>query len=154
MNIQEYIDSGVIEAYVLGLLEEREEQELRRLLGTQPLLQEALWSVEDRLERMAYDNRVPPPLTVWAEIESRLFETTPKIIPTSRKPEEEVKVIFSDGHIRVHKYWRPAFIGIFILSKILLILAIFYYLSYRKNQQQIEFLQQQVQSMQHANNAK
>lgn len=149
MNIQEYIDSGVVEAYVLGLLTEREERELCRLLGTQPLLQEALWSVEDQIERMAYENRVSPPLTVWAEIESRLFDAAPKIIPAPRKSDDEVKVIFSDGQIRVHRYWRPAFIAIFILSKILLILAIFYYLSYRKNQQQIEFLQRQIQSMQH-----
>jgi len=152
VNIQEYIDSGIVEAYVLGLLTEREEQDLCRLLGTQPLLQEALWSVEDQMERLAYENRVSPPLTVWAEIENQLFDAAPKIMNTTRKPAEDVKVIFSDGQIKVHRYWRPAFIAIFILSKIFLILAIFYYLSYRKNQQQIEFLQQQIHSMEHVRN--
>ena len=154
MNIQEYIESGIVEAFVLGLLTDYEAQELQRLLVTQPLLQEALWSVEDQIERMAYENRVAPPPAVWMEIENRIF-SAPKVAHSPRKPEDEsVKVVFSDEQIRVHRYWRPAFIAIFILSKIFLILAIFYYLSYRKEQQQIEFLQQQVKSMQQMSGTK
>lgn len=154
MNIQEYIESGIVEAFVLGLVTDHEAQELQRLLVTQPLLQEALWSVEDQIERMAYENRVAPSPAVWTEIENRIF-AAPRMAHSPRRPEDEnVKVVFSDEQIRVHRYWRPAFIAIFILSKIFLILAIFYYLSYRKEQQQIEFLQQQLKSMQQLNSAK
>ena len=32
-----------------------------------------------------------------------------------------------ETHIRVHKYWRPAFIAVFVLSKIFLILGLYYY---------------------------
>jgi len=45
--------------------------------------------------------------------------------------------------IKVHKYWRPAFVVIFILSKILLALAIYYFVEYRHAQKQIIQLEQQ-----------
>jgi hypothetical protein len=44
--------------------------------------------------------------------------------------------------IKVHKYWRTAFIAIFILSKILLVLAIYYFVEYRHAQKQIIQMEQ------------
>jgi|GEM_PF-3370875 len=37
----------------------------------------------------------------------------------------------SSSHIRVHKSWRWVFIGLFILSKIFLFFAIYYFVMYR-----------------------
>ncbi len=37
----------------------------------------------------------------------------------------------SSNHIRVHKAWKTLFIVIFILSKVFLALAIYYFLEYR-----------------------
>ncbi len=37
----------------------------------------------------------------------------------------------SSSHIRVHKSWRWVFIGLFILSKVFLFFAIYYFVMYR-----------------------
>ena len=46
---------------------------------------------------------------------------------TKREEEKYLEVEVSDTHLRVHKYWRPAFIAVFVLSKIFLATALYFY---------------------------
>jgi hypothetical protein len=91
---------------------------------------------EYQLELFAIDHEVPPPTGTRERIEARLKET-PMTRPAGGRSRERraqdgyLHVETSSNHIRVHKAWKTLFIVIFILSKIFLALAIFYYVEYR-----------------------
>ena len=61
MNIQEYISSGIIESYVLGLASPEERSEFERLAAQYPELREARIAFEKTLEKQAMDNAIAPP---------------------------------------------------------------------------------------------
>ncbi len=151
VNIELYIQSGIVESYVLGLASPGEVAEFEQLLPHFPELKEALSDFEYQLELFAIDHEVPPPPGSRERIEARLRET-----PSVRPPIHEekryrrdasgdyIRVEASSDQIKVHKYWRPTFIVIFILSKILLALAIYYFVEYRHAEKQIRQLEQQM----------
>jgi anti-sigma-K factor RskA len=64
VNIQEYISSGIIQAYVLGLASEEERREFEKLAAIHPELQQAREAFEISLEQHAMDNGVKPPQQV------------------------------------------------------------------------------------------
>ena len=90
MNIKEYISSGVVESYVLGLLTAQEKFEFEQYCEAYPELKEARDSFERAIEKQAMENAVPPPAGIKERIRSAIQQTpkTSKIIsmePTTRK---------------------------------------------------------------------
>ena len=69
MNIQEYILSGAVESYVLGLASEEERATFESLYAVHPELRAARDHFELVLEKQAFDEAVQPP----AELKSRIF---------------------------------------------------------------------------------
>jgi anti-sigma-K factor RskA len=61
MNIQEYIQSGIIESYVLGLASEEERLEFESVCAAYPEVTEAREAFELSLEHLAMSNAVTPP---------------------------------------------------------------------------------------------
>ncbi len=68
MNVQEYIESGIIESYVMGLASEPERAEFERLCTLYPELVTARRKFEERLEGYAWENAVPPPPEVKVKV--------------------------------------------------------------------------------------
>lgn len=64
MNIQEYISSGIIESYILGLANEKETNEFERLCMHHPELVSARISFEEKLEAYVRENAIDPPAYV------------------------------------------------------------------------------------------
>lgn len=152
MNIHQYIGTGIIESYALGLATPEEATRFEHLLPDFPELKIALTEFEQRLEAFSRDNEIPPPPGLKNRIEERLREL-PAIRHVSRgtwsagqKEKEYIHVRESSTHIRVHKYWRAILIAIFVLSKIFLILSIYYFLQYRNAEKEIRGLKQQVRT--------
>jgi anti-sigma-K factor RskA len=71
MDIREYIQSGAVEAYVLGLATEDEVAELERLRQDYPELSRAINEFELILEKNALENAVEPP----ARVKSFLYQS-------------------------------------------------------------------------------
>ncbi|RTL55656.1 MAG: anti-sigma factor [Sphingobacteriales bacterium] len=71
LDIQAYIESGVIESYILGLATEQEVAELEQLRKQYPEINQALAAFEASLEAQAMANAKQPP----AHIKQRLFKT-------------------------------------------------------------------------------
>ena len=71
MNIQEYISSGIIESYVLGLADPEERKEFERLMQEHPELHEARNAFEISLENNLQFGSLTPP----AHIKSKLFSS-------------------------------------------------------------------------------
>jgi len=92
VNIKEYISSGVVESYVLGLLTAQERFEFEQYCEAYPELKEARDAFELAIEKQAMENAVRPPAIVKEKILSAIQQKpashTSKIInmePTTRR---------------------------------------------------------------------
>lgn len=149
MNIQQYIASGIIESYVLGLTSPDEAAQLERLLPFYPELQAAVSDFGFQVELFAIQCEAPPPPDSFSKIQDRCRDLPMVKNPVrstskwsnSRKESEYVPVRENSTHIRVHKYWRTAFIVVFILSKLLLFGFIYYLLQYRHAERDLRAMQ-------------
>ncbi|MCU0388103.1 MAG: anti-sigma factor [Chitinophagaceae bacterium] len=83
MDIQEYISSGVVEAYVLGLATVEEVQEIENLRKQHPALDAAITDFEISLEQQGMQQAAAPPPnlkeSIWEKIESASSVETSKI---------------------------------------------------------------------------
>lgn len=68
MNIQEYISSGVLEAYALGALGEAERAEVERNIIQYPALREELARIEDTQEALLLKMTLTPPASVKSNV--------------------------------------------------------------------------------------
>ncbi|PYF77122.1 hypothetical protein [Pedobacter nutrimenti] len=150
-KIKEYIESGILETYVLGISTEEEAREILFLKKQHPEIKEALYLLENDLERIAQKMAIEPPATLWPGIEAEINELArrPKIeaLKISRQEEKKDKapelidIESKSTHIRIHKIWRWIFAAVFVLGKIFLGFAIYYYLEKRQQDRQINELQ-------------
>ena len=92
MNIKEYISSGVVESYVLGLLTAQERFEFEQYCEAYPELKAARNAFELAIEKQAMENAVKPPPNVKEKVLSAIQQkpasNTSKIIsmgPTNRR---------------------------------------------------------------------
>ena len=138
LETHQYLTNGVLEAYLLGVASEEEKGELNNLLTTDPELIMQLSDLEVDMEQYFLRNAVPPPPHVREALLLRINETeiqkweAPERTYARSRPAEPAKpdyvdVAVDDTYIRVHKNWRTAFIAVFILSKVFLILGLYYY---------------------------
>jgi len=70
MNIQEYIESGILESYLLGVTNPAESAEVERLLEEYPALQIELTALQGTLENYALQFEQEPP----AALKNRVME--------------------------------------------------------------------------------
>ncbi len=157
-NKHSYLTSGILEAHLLGLTMEKEREELQQLLDTDPEVEAHLRELELTIEDYFVQNSVPPPPAIKDVILRRINETEIKKWeqpePTADATSESGKhrsansdyldVAVSNTHIQVHKNWRTAFIAIFILSKVFLILGLYYYFKSSSQQEEIVRLKAQI----------
>ena len=92
MNLQEYISSGVVESYVLGLLSAQERFEFEQFCETYPELKAARESFELAIEKQAMENALEAPASikdkVWEAIQQKPGSktSTSKIITMEPTP--------------------------------------------------------------------
>lgn len=71
MNIQEYISSGIVESYVLGLADDIEREEFERMCAAHAEVRAARVAFEQSLEENMMGNVLQPP----SNLKSKLFST-------------------------------------------------------------------------------
>lgn len=160
MKINEYIESGILEAYVLGAASNDEAKELLYLKAQHPEIEEALAALEMDLERIAEHMAITPPPDTWSKIEDgihelvRMRESEIAVIGApggdgssrsgTRRKDQFIEVEASDGHMRIRKAWRWVFAAVFLLGKIFLGFAIYYYLENRHNEAELKQLKMEL----------
>ncbi|HEX7755148.1 MAG TPA: anti-sigma factor [Niabella sp.] len=78
MDIQEYIQSGIIESYVLGLADAEEVAALEQMRSVHPEINAAILEFESQLEANARENAVPlPPVFRQQVLQSLKPQTSP-----------------------------------------------------------------------------
>jgi anti-sigma-K factor RskA len=84
MNIQEYIASGVLESYVLGLANEKEIAEVEQLASNSPEIKAELQAIEEALESYAFANAKTPPAhlqnQIWEKLAAETEVKTTKVL--------------------------------------------------------------------------
>jgi len=154
LNTEEFIKSGILESYLLGLAS-REEQELvqQRMLDD-PEISAYVSGFEKDILHFFDAKAVSPPQDVREIVllRSKKGSTHKKKHVFSRNPKQEknnpgayLEVEVSDTYMKVHKYWRTAFITVFILSKIFLIAGLYYYFKSSSQEQELIRLKSQIQ---------
>lgn len=76
MDIQEYISSGILEAYALDGLSPSERREVEDMLAQYPALREELNAIEEGLEALALETAMAPPTDLKAAILNQVDEHT------------------------------------------------------------------------------
>lgn len=165
MKINEYIESGVLEAYVLGSASEAETKELLYLKAKHPQILEALHVLETDIEFIAQKMAITPPPGMWPKIEANINELIkaresegltidmplrerPQYSSKSRKSSQFVEIEAESGHMRIRKIWRWIFAAVFVLGKIFLAFAIYFYIENRHNEKEIEQLKTELKTRQ------
>ncbi|MEH3111932.1 anti-sigma factor [Pedobacter terrae] len=128
-NLKAYIESGVLELYVLGDLSPEETLRVEEMASQYPEVGDEIAAIERAMERYAMQNALQPS----PDVETRLFEklglnefeddlnVQPEPIYT-----EEAKIIRldgSDGKVRVLRYALVACIALLIISTVALFIT-------------------------------
>lgn len=85
MDIKEYIESGILEAYALGALSEKERTDVEAAIALNPELADELAAIEESMQRFAEAGAQEPPAfmqeKIWNAIQAQNPVPAPKIIP-------------------------------------------------------------------------
>ena len=87
MNINEYISSGILEAYALGELTERERAEVEKNLVQYPPLRHELARIEKTQEELLLQAAIKPRASVKSELFARLGQQRPEANVVPLTPE-------------------------------------------------------------------
>ncbi|MGY3214383.1 hypothetical protein [Mucilaginibacter sp. HD30] len=161
MKIKEYIESGVLEAFVLGATSEAEQRELMQLKSQYPEVGKTLAELEADMERVAQYMAVPPPPDMFMRIENSINDLvitpdTEIMRPIDREwrqnNQEEgksryIEVEAETNYMRIHKTWKWVFAAVFLLGKIFLGCAIYFYLESRQAKQQVQELKTEIRDI-------
>ncbi|SFE71880.1 hypothetical protein SAMN05518672_109173 [Chitinophaga sp. CF118] len=137
MKLHHYIESGIIESYALGLATMSEIEELQHMRKLYPELNTEIRMVERRLEMVALTEGVMLPVRLKDRIFQRIDweqqdRNTEKGNPSLTFINIESK---NRDYITVHKWWKLFFIMTFIVSKVCLFAAIYFYLKYQQSKE-------------------
>lgn len=160
MDIQAYIESGIIESYVLGLASDEEAAEVLQLIKQYPEVKQAIEAFEASLEQLAlHEASVPPPhvkenlmQTLQGEFanDAATHTTTTKsfttpVIPFDGEATARVKPL-----VRVWQYMAAACLILFIVSAAF---NIYFYKNYQTATNQYQALLLERNSLQANNDA-
>lgn len=157
MNTKELIESGILESYILGLATEEEQHEINQRVLTNSGFADYLVDFENKVQGYFLQNAVPPPTTVRdiiqarttkADIQKAGVHTYYDIPADHEKKENFLDIEVNDTYIKVHKWWRPAFVAVFVLSKIFLIAGLYYYFKASNQQEEIKKLKIEISAQQ------
>jgi hypothetical protein len=162
-KVKNFIESGILETYVTGAASAVEEHNVLYMSNHFPEVKLELEQLEADMEKFAYYGAIPPPPGLWHKIEKEIdaLERIPQQLNLNteggnyrykqQQPEppksQFIEVDAQSTHMRVHKVWRWVFAAVFVLGKIFLAAAIYYYLENRQAQQNLQELKQEIKQL-------
>lgn len=109
MDINEYISSGILEAYVLGALVEEERRDVEAKVAAYPELAVELAAIENAMQHFVEEHAIAPPAhlqnQIWEAIEAAQSNTATSNAPTAPQGTAEVYT-FSGQAPRQLNPWR------------------------------------------------
>ncbi len=121
-NLKAYIESGVLELYVLGDLSPEETQQVKEIALQHPEVRAELAAIEQAMEEYAMQNAVQPS----ADVETKLFEKLgissvaeePNNMssPITKVEAKVVRLSGNDGKVKTLRYALVACIALLVIS--------------------------------------
>jgi anti-sigma-K factor RskA len=108
VNVQEYISSGILEAYALGELTAAERTSVEQAISAHPQIREELKRVEETLEKVAFATAITPPSQVKEKLLKQISESS-----------EAKKVVALQPERSFWKYAAAASIAVALISSYL-----------------------------------
>lgn len=142
MDIQAYISSGIIEAYVLGLASAEEVREVEAYAVKYAEVKEAIQQFEAALENELLQNAAPPPAHLKEKVLAALHtEGTASASTTPATPPQQAKVVpITAGAPKSIRWLRSAVAAAVVLLLGSIILNFYYYSQYKKYNDQYKTL--------------
>lgn len=111
MDIQQYISSGIIEAYVLGIASDEEVRELELLSAQHPEIAAAIEAQQQLMEDFASSYTLPPPEglkeQIWEKLEQENTSTTLPFAGTNRPAAVESSTGNNKDAGNTRRLYRP-----------------------------------------------
>jgi anti-sigma-K factor RskA len=136
VNIHDYIATGILEAYVLGELSERERTEVEKNLVQYPALREELTRVEETQEKLLMDAAIAPKASIKANLFAQIDNTA--------SPKAKVVAMPSSSSVRIWKYAVAASVTIALIASFQ---AYYYWNKWRTSETSLTQLTAQNQRM-------
>ena len=144
-DIKLYIESGILELYVLGDLTPAERLEVEDMAKNHPEIQKELNDISVTMEQFAVENEIEPPEYLRAEILGQLdFTHVNPAYPKNAITEKKVVQLQPARQTNFYKYAFAASIALFLVSLIALFNT---YNRLQESRQQLVSLQLQNQSI-------
>jgi hypothetical protein len=137
LNLNDYIESGIIESYLLGLASVEEGELFERMRSLYPELNTEISAAEYRLQKVMEEGGVTPPATVWNKIAERL---TPhgregRYSRAGRQHTAAQPLTYvlqpRNNTITVSIWWRCAVIGMMLIIMALVASTVYFYQQFR-----------------------
>nr|WP_295929961.1 hypothetical protein [uncultured Dyadobacter sp.] len=149
MNKQEFIESGMLESHLMGLSSEEEQEQVAEIMLSDRTLPPYAVKLEEDIKRYFSEGSVPPPeavreIILLRSIREKKGQRSSDPRDTAKAP-QFLDVEVNDTHMKVHKLWRPAFIAVFILSKIFLIAGLYFYFKSVSQQEELQKIKTKMQ---------
>ncbi len=149
MSKQEFIESGILESHLMGLASEEEQELVAEMMLSDTEMALYVNDLEEDIKRYFAEGSVAPPEAVREIILLRSIREKKGRngydVGETVDAKQYLDVEVNDTHMKVHKLWRPAFIAVFILSKIFLIAGLYFYFKSRAQQEEIEKIKTEIQ---------
>ena len=140
MDIQAYIQSGIIESYVLGLASQEEMLELDVLSNRHPEINEAINQFSDAIEKQAFANAIPPPIDLKQKIMSAIQQENDQSKTAIPKLDTSIPENKPTAKIYSFPLWRNVAAAAVILFITSGALNLFLYNKYNQKNQDYEAL--------------
>jgi anti-sigma-K factor RskA len=150
VDIQEYIQSGIIESYVLGMATVEEIAEVEQMMTQHPEVQKAVDDFSNSVEEQAMANAVVPP----PELKNKIMQS----LSVSGASEHKLSAVSEEGNeqretpMRSLKIWRIAAAASIIALVVSSVLNIYFYNRYSDTSQRYQALLSERNSLQASNN--
>lgn len=142
MDLNDYIESGIIESYLLGLASAEESELFEHMRGLYPELNTQIAATEYRLQKVMEEDGVTPPAEVWNKISERL---TPSkrggyYSRAGRQQEADSPTYVlqpRSNTITVSIWWRCTVIAMMLLIMGLVASTVYFYQQFRNMEERL-----------------
>lgn len=118
MNTSEYISSGILESYALGLCNATEAADVERMCALHPEIKAELEDIQSSLGGYAQAHAVNPPESVKASIFNKINELEKAENNTQPKAETKIIPLTASSNQNTYKYFAAASVALLGLSVI------------------------------------
>ncbi|GAA3947441.1 hypothetical protein GO495_26715 [Chitinophaga oryziterrae] len=140
MDLEDYIESGIIESYLLGLATREEVVMFERMRNIYPQLNGEIATMEYKLQKLGEEGGIAPPAQVWNRIAERIQweEVSTKTGTKQKQNQGHTYIIQAQNRtMTISIWWRCAFIALCVIVMALMASTFYFYRKYSQLEQRL-----------------